>query len=133
MYRITFLVLLCTCGLNFGAEPKTTELQGIWKVTHGVGPDGAELPKAALEKARLTFDKNLFIFQGGPILMQTTFEADESRKEIDLAPPKGEVATLRGIYRLNGNKLTLTLSAGKDRPTQLIIQPGVMVLEMIRD
>jgi uncharacterized protein (TIGR03067 family) len=96
--------------------------QGTWDVTklEQTGDDLTDTFKG--ETATMAFDGNRYTFTLGEEVEKGTFKLDEKAKTLDLVIVEGTNKGKKqlGIYKLDGNKLTLCLAeeGAKVRPTK---------------
>jgi uncharacterized protein (TIGR03067 family) len=127
------LALVLLSGTAFTQEnSESKKFAGTWKVTKG-SMDNLELPNAELKFIRLVFTQEKFSFVGTPVAKETTYTVDATKKTITIAPPAGEKATLRGLYRFDGAKLTLCITEGENAPDKLEAGPNRIYLELTKD
>src|SRR5262249_54767639 len=126
MYRACLLavgvgVLLYSLPVASCQEKSDADrIQGAWKIIK-VEVEGKPPPAEFLEKGRFVFKGNkVAIFHDDKLTEEATFALDATRKPptIDLTategPGKGK--TMYGIYRIEGD--TLTLCIGDKRPSE---------------
>jgi uncharacterized protein (TIGR03067 family) len=109
------------------ANAEIARLQGKWQIVlamvDGKEPEGEE--KKNMLKRPVVFDGNKVKFKE-----EATFTIDPGKnpKQIDLVVKNGppeEVGTWKGIYKLQGDELTLCLVLpNATRPTDFVINPG---------
>jgi RNA polymerase sigma factor (sigma-70 family) len=125
------------------AAPKTDldRLQGVWKLDHAEINGGTARNLEALKKVRLvikgdkiTLGKDEGHDETGSIKVDST----KQPKEIDLilTGPAGNPLTNPGIYKLDGDKLTICyaphLDNGQDRPTEFDTKDGGRLWVLVR-
>jgi uncharacterized protein (TIGR03067 family) len=131
-------ISLSLCLLhNAASQEKKTDsdrIQGSWKIVK-VDVEGKAPPAEFVEKGKFVFKGNkVSIYQGDAVMEEATFALDTTKKPptIDLTatagPGKGKVAY--GIYRIEGDKLTLCI--GDKRPSEFKAQGEVGVLQLKR-
>lgn len=137
---LTAIAALLSRAPADAARDDRTQLQGTWKVValeHG----GKKKPAKKIAPLRVTVTGDKITSrEGKEVLEESTFRLDAAAtpRAIDLrftaGPDAGKSA--RGIYRLDGKKLTLCVAEpGKDRPRQFKAAAGsghtLFVLERI--
>jgi uncharacterized protein (TIGR03067 family) len=114
--------LAATAARGADDQKDASKLEGTWVATsyqRGEGKIGKD--KVATE---LVITKDGYQFPKGinRISKTGTFKADPAKGTIDFTPADGPAQgkTLLGIYKVEGDKLTLCFrSAGRDRPAEL--------------
>jgi len=102
------------------ADKEAKLLEGTWKFV-SLTTDGKEAPKEFVDKARWTFRGKEIIIPG-PQAAKIAYKLDPGRspKTIDLTgtegPGKGK--TLKGIYKLRKERLTICFSKGETQEKQ---------------
>lgn len=138
MPRIACLVLLLSSWTLLADDKADTQkaeikrFSGTWKVVKGVA-DNMPLPDEAKASSRLIFDASNFTFKAGPVEQRTTFTVNAEKQTIEVAPPKGETKTLRGLYKFDGTKLTLVLTDSDKVPDKLEAGENRLYLELVRE
>jgi uncharacterized protein (TIGR03067 family) len=136
---ITAAIGLSLCLLDNAAsqENKTDSdrIQGSWKIVK-VNVEGKPPPAEFVEKGKFVFKgTNVSIYQGEAVTEEAIFALDSTKKPptIDLTatagPEKGKVIQ-QGIYRIEGD--TLTLCIGGKRPSEFKSLGDVGVLQLKR-
>lgn len=108
-----------------GAEKKTDPdpLQGAWLIV-GLEADGRPEPGRNFHGNTFTFERDRATLKEGtfpPIEFAVTLDPAHTPKHIDLTCKNG---VLRGIYKLEGDDLTLCFGIGGPRPTEFATRPG---------
>jgi uncharacterized protein (TIGR03067 family) len=134
-----FLPVILAAGLLVAAaaaQDETTkkdlgQIQGTWRLVSRER-DGKADPAEAIKGVLVTHEGDKFSFTGsasGSGAMKGTFKLDATKKPkaVDRMPADGpqKGKTLPGIYRLEGDTLTICVSVeGKDRPTEFATKPN---------
>jgi uncharacterized protein (TIGR03067 family) len=112
------LVLLVADAADDAARKDTEKLQGTWKLTGVVEPDGKKLGPTEVPDMKLTLEGNKVIqARDGKAINEGTFKIDPTKKPatFDFTDKDGKV--LAGIYLLDGDDLKYAVDpAGKERP-----------------
>lgn len=108
-------------------QPKTDQelIQGNWLIV-GLEAGGKQEPEKNYKDNTFTFAKDrATLREKGFPPVDFTFALDPTKtpKAIDLTPTKGG-GTVRGVYKLDGDDLTLCLSIGGARPTEFATKAG---------
>jgi uncharacterized protein (TIGR03067 family) len=130
--------LLTALALAVGApaakeDPKknSSSLVGVWVAEKGaVGGDDRAI-QAGSVTIEFTADGKVGIREGGRQPDPVDYHADPKKNpaEIDInGPPEMKDLNMRGIYRVEGDTLTLCLSRGEKRPTEFASAKGSDVL-----
>jgi uncharacterized protein (TIGR03067 family) len=132
----TLFSLACACGLSLAPDPppradsdKTEEkIQGTWLLDR-VETDGKQVQDPKYEGATATFDKGKVRTVDKDETKEGEYKIDASSnpKSIDLVykPKKGGEYLFRGIYRLEGDVLTLCLVGPEgERQKEFVTKPG---------
>jgi uncharacterized protein (TIGR03067 family) len=127
------VALGCVCGAgaagDAGAPETCKKLRGVWKPVR-LERGGQTVRNEALPGARFIVEGDRLCFQvGGDKLLDVRFTLSPGKTpaQIDLVslagPTRGE--TVRGIYRLEGKRLTLCWPlGGGERPTRFDSKGG---------
>jgi uncharacterized protein (TIGR03067 family) len=105
------------------AKDQRSELEGTWKATSTAG-FSAEVPKEELQNLEVTFAGNRLSARYGnkSAAGRVELRPGKSPKEIDVTVTEGPAEAVNqpfaGLYRLQGDTLTIVYRAGKDRPTR---------------
>jgi uncharacterized protein (TIGR03067 family) len=116
------LPALLADGASSPKNAKKTDrdrIQGSWKGTK-LEVEGKSAPGKFVEKGKYVFKGNrLTIFEGEKNMGKATFALDPAKKpktiDITATEGPGKGKTVYGIYRIEGD--TLTLCIGEERPT----------------
>lgn len=127
------IVALVVVGLLMGADKpedaakKDLEaLQGDWKVEKAVR-GGKDAPAEVAAKLKLTFAGNkLSVDEGSARDEQATLTLDPSKTPaaVDFQPTRPGKDVIKGIYKLDGDSLTLCWAKEGDRPTEFASKEG---------
>jgi uncharacterized protein (TIGR03067 family) len=135
------LLVLCSVAIAFGvrqarADKKDTlnddkQILGTWTVVY-FDEGGQKAPKGMLKEFKVTFtaDGKMKAKQGKKE-QEFTWKLDPSRKprQFDATNTKGW--TVRGIYALDGDDLTLCWARRGDRPTEFACKKGAPVVYQV--
>lgn len=132
LLAMLLIISSASTGLADGVTEAQEKLAGIWKLVSGE-EDGQPFPAEAKEKSRIVFEKNKFAFRAGEISVPTVYTIDPMKGTISIAPPIGETKTLRGLYKLEGNHLTLCVTDGDMVPTKFAGGKNIMLLVLERE
>jgi uncharacterized protein (TIGR03067 family) len=135
-------------------KPDDKGLSGDWKVVKLVA-NGQTAPAAQLRGSTVTFKDGKLLMKQGGASQEQAYETDPSQspKTIDLTvttrsasgpgaatrrgspqppPPEEKQEKLPGIYKLEGNRLTLCVAIPPNvRPTEFPAEPAMGVLFMV--
>lgn len=125
-YLVGMGVLVLTVGVS-AEEQKTNKekLQGTWQVVRHEA-EGEELPKELSQASRWTFTADRYIGKSPEREYRGSFTLDPAKKvkEIDLQPDDGDRKPLQGIYKMDGDELTICFALqGQARPTEFVTKP----------
>jgi len=127
----TLLAAAAPAWADDAVKGEQKKLAGTWKVKEG-SADNQPLPAEAREKARLVLTDATFAFVGGGIDKTTTYAVDPAKGTITIQPPKGEAKPLRGLYKLDGDTLTLSVTDSDILPVKLAAAADVLYLVLER-
>lgn len=112
---------------------KGAELEGTWVGTTGEGYGGEWT--FVISKGKMEVKGPDYDFYSGTITLNTKTNPNQAEFKIDkCSPPEYVGETLLGIYKLNGNKLTLAASepGSTSRPAFLESGGGAMLFSLTR-
>jgi uncharacterized protein (TIGR03067 family) len=123
--------------LTVAARQELDKLHGTWEFV-SMEVEGVKKPEADFKKYRVVLEGDQWtVWEGTNIAAQTTMEPDPGTdpKGLDLLPRPGKGDPIRGIYLLEGDKLTYC-DRGEDkgdRPTEFGTEPDSgLVLIVLR-
>lgn len=119
---IVFAIFCLTSLSTEGGDKKANPLEGAWTATSWRRGD-AEIGKDKVN-TELVITNNTYEYPKGinKISKKGAIKVDPEKQTVDFTPDDGPAKgkTLQGIYKLEGNKLTVCFtSAGMKRPTEL--------------
>lgn len=129
----TLIMLLAglTATVDADEEGDRDKVQGAWFVSSGEKA-GRKAPEERLEAVMLTFTGGSFAWRTGDEETLGTFSLDPARSPREISMSAGG-KSLAGIYRLEGDKLTICVGVGEDRPADFATRDGekavLLVLE----
>ena len=132
-------VVFCLVALVAAqAGEKTAKVEGTWIGVSGIS-DGKKLPDGLLDKIMLTvvFKEGKYsVLAEGKEVETGSYKTDASKKTLDLTISKGkdEGKTQLGIYKLDGDSLSVAFGAAgsKNRPKNFDGGPDIEVTVMKR-
>jgi uncharacterized protein (TIGR03067 family) len=146
-YLIPALAALLVAGTakaqDADAKKDLQSLQGTWKVISTID-SGQEVPAERIAKMTIIIEGNKLRFrmEGEPEVEEATFTLDPTKKpraiDIVTTDRNGQGRTVRGIYKIEGNRVTLCTNSAKDgeRPTEFASRRqtrlGLGVLERVK-
>jgi RNA polymerase sigma factor (sigma-70 family) len=117
-----------------GEAPKDGEkIVGTWAYA-SVEVGGRKVPEEDLKEARMVFDaEGKFTANPKGHEMAGTYELDPTKKPREITTKNGEGRTHLGIYKLDGDSLTICMSeeAGAERPTEFATKEGSKVVLVV--
>jgi uncharacterized protein (TIGR03067 family) len=95
---------------------------------------GEKAPAEAIKEAKVTFaaDGKMTVKQGANE-QEFTYELDPAKKPKEFSGTNAQGRTVLGIYKLDGDTLTVCCARGGDRPTEFASKEGTtVVLEVLK-
>src|SRR5262245_45447230 len=108
------------------AKPDAEAIIGTWSIV-GLETGGKGEPEKNFRGNTFTFTKDKATLREGsyqPIDFTYTLEPAKTPKTIDLTTTKGGSNTIKGIYKLEGDDVVMSLSIGGMRPTEFATKTG---------
>ena len=121
-----FTVVACFGGVCVAGDKES--LQGTWSCT-AASRDGKNVAAEIAEKLTVTVEGDKITVHDGKSKKKepSRFSLDSSAnpKEIDITPERGEAASIKGIYKLEGKQLKICWrQGGRERPTSFETKDG---------
>jgi len=130
------LALVIGAPLTKDSPKKETSLVGEW-VAQKATTDGEERPPSKAEAVfEFTADGKVIVREGKKQPDPADYKADPKKDpaEIDVTPPAGAAAAaavMKGIYKIDGDTLTICLGRGGERPTKFESPKGSNVMLLV--
>ena len=125
------MVARCAGGEDDAAKSETKKsemkkLEGTWQLVSSV-KDGKPTPEAVVKKIRVVIKegKHTVYFGDDVVVKEIPFALDPAKSPKTTLNTLPEGKTIRGIYKLEGDKLTsCAAEVGKEGPTEFASKPG---------
>jgi uncharacterized protein (TIGR03067 family) len=129
MAVLTVLLAGRVSQIQAQAAGDADKIQGSWTVSAGEKA-GENAPAEHLKGSRMTFSAGKFTCKFGDKDTEGTFKLDEttSPRQISMGHDGHQMA---GVYKLEGDKLTICVGHGDDRPTEFVSKPGAKVMLLV--
>jgi uncharacterized protein (TIGR03067 family) len=130
--RVATVAFLFAVSVSFAKAADKDSLQGSWNVesaTHA----GEAMPVEVRGKMTLEFkgDKVVAHSPNRPEdPAEFVLDSSKSPKTITIKPPKGE-KELHGIYKLDGDSLTICMTEGSELPTKFESPKGSQIALLV--
>jgi uncharacterized protein (TIGR03067 family) len=127
--RVLMLVAACVLvaadAKEDAAAKDKEKLQGTWKVESATR-GGKEAPAERAQAMRLVIEGDQITVKEGTMAEAAMFTLlpDQKPPAIDIKPNRPGEKTVRGIYRLEGDTLTMCWSREGGRPTEFASKEG---------
>ena len=135
---VTFIVL-CAAGILAADDTKKDDaeaIKGKWKAV-SISMGGEPLADELVKNFKLNFESKDYTNTIGDVVEEGSYSIDSTKspKTIDFDIKKGPDQGKKqlGVYKLDGDKLTLVVSAAgsTDRPTSLTVEKGSELSEFV--
>jgi uncharacterized protein (TIGR03067 family) len=126
------LVMFLTAELavvHAEGEGDRDKFQGSWTVSTGEKA-GQKAPLEGLKPVRMTFAGGKFAWKTGKGMTEGTFSLDAAKTPREITM-NAEGKKLAGIYKLEGDELTICVGLGDDRPTDFATEAGAKALLLV--
>ena len=136
MKKLSWTVLFLTVAALGAAKPddkaaqeELKKLAGDWNCTASEF-GGEKAPEAAYKGLTMTIKGDTFkVLADGKVIDEGTVKIDPTKnpKTLDLDSSKTKQPRIRGIYKLDGDKLLICYGASNERPTEFASKKGTML------
>ncbi len=132
-------VVLCAAGILAADDTKKDDreaIKGKWKAV-SISMSGEPQADELVKNFKLNFESKDYTNTVGDMVEEGSYSIDSTKspKTIDFDIKKGPVEGKKqlGVYKLDGDKLTLVMSAAgsTDRPTSLTVEKGGALAEFV--
>jgi uncharacterized protein (TIGR03067 family) len=119
------LLLVAADAKEDAAKKDRGRMQGTWKVESAT-KGGKKAPAEKTQAMRLVIEGDkITVKEGGHDETATfTLLPDQKPPAIDIKPSRGGEKTVRGIYRIEGDTITMCWSHAGDRPKEFASKEG---------
>jgi uncharacterized protein (TIGR03067 family) len=118
-------VLVAAAGKEGAASRDQEKLQGKWEVESATR-GGKKAPAERIKAMRMVIEGDRMTVKDGTRDETATFTLmpDQKPPAIDIKPNRPGEKTVRGIYRVEGDTLTMCWVREGDRPKELVSKEG---------
>lgn len=129
-FAVSLALVLAAPGTKDAPKKEPPSIVGEWVGESGVRGGQPDNPPPGTS---ITFTKDGKLIMkegGGDKSHEGTYKSDSKKDppEIDLAPADGPKETLLGIYKIEGDTLTMCFSMGGDRPKTFDSPAGSQIM-----
>jgi uncharacterized protein (TIGR03067 family) len=131
MLAAAFVMVAAEGKEDAGARDQK-RMQGTWKV-ESAAKGGKKAPAERTAAMRLVIEGDQITVNEGATHEAATFTLlpDQKPPAIDIQPNRPGAKTVRGIYRIDGDSLTMCWVRGGDRPTEFASKEGSAAILLV--